>query len=97
MHWSNEGFEAETLASLVERVASWHVSQDAAFEDSEFLVCHSVVGERYANKRELRSFNKRVVAKIEVLEDECHQGRSYSQKHDDYMSDCADWNWKERT
>lgn len=96
MYWSNSGFENDTLAGLINSTASYHVESGHKYEYDDCLMQHLSDGENYATAFELIEHNEAVEAKIEELEQEAYNKRSNSQKYNDYMSDCADNNWKER-
>ncbi len=96
MYWSSRGFEEDTKAALISTIASWHVDNNLSFADEGYITKHLSDGEKYLSNIELKKFNSAIKVEIEKLKDRSYARRSYSQKHSDYMSDCADYNWKER-
>ncbi len=93
--WSNSGFESETLPGLINQTALFHVNK-YHYENDTCLMVHTPMGEIEASPSELIDFNEAVHAKIDELETDAYLNRSDSKKYNEYMSDCADNNWKKR-
>ncbi len=93
MLWSTAGFEAETLDVLIKDTAIFHVNR-CKFLPERYLMLSTPIGEIYVGDGELKAFNELVEKEIENLED--NDTHSEIRKWNDYRSDCADNNWKER-
>lgn len=94
--WSNSGFENDTLDGLVFNTASWHVEHNHTYTDDDLLMVHTPLGDAHVSPQELLDHNEAIRAKIDELETDAYLNRSNSQKYNDYRSDCADNNRKER-
>jgi hypothetical protein len=94
--WSNSGFENDTLTGLVLQTASWHVENSHEYKDYSCLMLHTPLGDAEASLQELLDHNEAVRVKIDELKNNAYLSRSDNQKYNEYMSDCADNNWKER-
>ena len=88
--WVTSNFEEETFEGIVNKTAIY--GSRCGFTPDKYLTLMTPLGEINVGDDELKTFNDLVEKKIE----EIYSSRSDSQKYDDYMSDCADNNHKER-
>lgn len=92
--WSTKGFENEDYAALVKQVAKHRAVYTIDDIDDESLYNHEL--ECDVSPAELEMFNSLVELERDLIKEDIDNNRSENQKYNDYMSDCADNNWKER-